>query len=164
MFVIGDPTSLIIELSADPLQLTYILADNVGLSGIYVDYVDQINYVGWTGTQDLSLRFDLSTGKIQSFYNNNPKGVELDLINEVYYFGAVTTSGGATGFKAVEGSRLATMGDVDGNGNGTNFRTNDILEVLTGSANLLGTTGIGTSDRIKIKINGTDYLIVLETA
>lgn len=162
LYSFGD-TKINLQIATNVNELTCILSDNAGLSGIYVDYFQLINYVGWlSGVQDLSMRFDLNTGKIASFYNFSNKGLDLDLINDIYYFGATFTNG-TTGFKADNNTRLATIGDTAGNGNGTNFGTNDVLEVLIGSPNLLGTIGTVTTDRIKININGTDYLIVLET-
>jgi hypothetical protein len=135
-------------------------------TGLNLDYTNGIYRFGDYGNSNKGnyLNIDDTNSKISTFNNSINIGLDLDLANGIYYFGGVTTSGGATGFKAVEGSRIATMGDVDGNGNGNNFGTDDFNETLFANGNLISTQGNPTFDRLKIRIGGTDYLIVLETA
>jgi len=125
LYFFGD-SSLYVTLASDLAELTYILQDSTGLSGIYIDYLSQINYVGWlSGSQDLSLQFNLSTGKITSFYNFNPSGLDLDLINGIFLLGL-----GVSGISINDGLRIVKIGDSLGNGNGNFIEVNDSLETI----------------------------------
>ena len=132
-------------------------------TGLNLDYTNGIYRFGDYGNSNKGtyLNIDDTNSKISTFYNLGSAGIDMDLMNGIYYFGA-TPSQGQTGFKADSNTRLATMGDTIGNGNGSLFGINDVQERLEGTANLLGGVGTVSTDRIKISISGTDYLIVLE--
>jgi len=135
-----------------------------------------------TGTRQIA--FESTEGDIiagvsgQSYFN-------LDFTNLIFDFGnnaigncvRVNESGGAieingntqismlasnAGFFAVGDE--TTIGDVDGRNNSTYFGVNDNGSKLFGSSNLITNIGAATTDRIKINIGGTEYLIVLEKA
>jgi hypothetical protein len=129
---------------------------------------------------------DISGFNIYAYSNATENGIKLNFSNNIYSFGDFGFSGygltfdigsatanlfcsqisiltgNASGFFAT--SNVSVMGDVDGNGNSTIFEVDDNQQSLIASGNLISTLGLGTSDRLKIRIGGTDYLIVLETA
>jgi len=133
----------------------------------------------------IGLKIDLG-GEIKTQLQGVDNGLKLDFQNNLFSFGefaitgyslsfdidlAIATlvcptvyiiNGSGSGFLAL--GNTSNIGDVDGTGNQTTFGVDDSISSLIGTTNLLATIGTPTTDRIKININGTDYLIVLETA
>ena len=135
-------------------------------TGLNLDYTNGIYRFGDYGNSNkgIYLNIDDTNSKISTFYSSSIVGLDMDLINDIYYFGATITNG-TTGFKADNNTRLATIGDTTGNGNGTNFGTNDIIETLFASPNLITNAGsLPSGNFLKINVGGTDYLISLNNA
>jgi hypothetical protein len=98
-------------------------------------------------------------------YGSTAFGLTIDVFNtraNLFCSQISILTGNASGFFAT--GNISVMGDVDGNGNSTIFEVDDNQQSLIASGNLIGSLGLGTSDRLKIRIGGTDYLIVLEQA
>lgn len=127
---------------------------------------------------------EISGSRIYAYSNATENGILLNFSNNIYSFGDFGFSGygltfdigfatanlfcsqisiltgNASGFFAT--GNVSVMGDVDGNGNSTIFEVDDNQQSLIASGNLISSLGNPTFDRLKIKIGGNDYLIVLE--
>lgn len=116
---------------------------------------------------------------IKTLHNGNQVGIKLDFANILYQFGGIDgfgnyievddngsivriiTQGNRVMFEATQ--TYTTIGDVLGVNNGTNFGVDDTGQTLTASGGLLvGTSGPVSGQHLKIRINGTDYVIELK--
>jgi hypothetical protein len=120
-----------ILLTIDNSALTYSLTNDVGGFAHYIDWADAINYLGFYGvsTYDLFLTINANNGQVQFLFNGVNCGLEMDFVNLIYYFGG-TSSEGVSGIKIDDNTRIVTIGDSTGNGNGNHIEVNDSVETI----------------------------------
>jgi len=129
--------------------------------------VDDFNRIIKTTSRgnEIGFRFDFANeGYFFGDYGVTSHGINLDNANaNLNLFCSLVTilTGNASGFGA--SGNQSSIGDIDGNGNSTILGVDDNINSITVSGDVIGNNGLGTSDRLKVRINGSDYLIVLET-
>jgi hypothetical protein len=128
--------------------------------------VDDFNKIIKTTTRGNETGFKLDFFNNESFLGNytvldNVVKVSNGLV-EVYSTSQIFVSSGNSGLSTNASNSQTLIGDVVNNN--TLFGVDDNQQSLIASGNLISTQANPTFDRLKIKIGGTDYLIVLEQA
>lgn len=129
--------------------------------------VDDFNRVIKTTSRgnEIGFRFDFANeGYFFGDYGVTGHGLSLDNANGIsnlFFPTILLSTGNASGFGA--NGNQTSIGDIDGNGNSTILGVDDNSNSITVSGSVIVNSGNLIGDRLKVRINGSDYLIVLET-
>jgi len=168
-------------LKIDSNNLLYYLGQD-GL-GLKINSNNQNYSLGdydYSGANGCNIYIDDTSGIIQTrVFGNLGRGIKLDNISGIYYFGDYDLANNSTRIEVNDNTQqiflynntsgltcdgnVTIIGDFVGIGNNTEFGIDDTNEILIFSSNLL-TTSVGStsSQHLKIKVNGTEYRIALK--
>jgi len=142
---------------------TYVLGDTFNNNqGYKVIIIDGSHISTAIETQEAGLYINSSVDTWVGDYNSINNGLYFKVDNTNTNFQTYVGANGL-GLKIDTNNGIYQLGDFDGNINNTSFGVDDNNITLIASSNLIAVSGGPTQNRLKIKIGGVDYLIVLET-